>query len=1339
MPFTASDIYSVSAGVNHNNLWTPFVTKFDTSSFYNWEQDNLPLYDLDERSEYLWAKMGYPTSGVTGMALVVSATNTKELKNVFTEVSSVIAALPNPIRFPILIEVARSGDLGPLELENIQVVDDGRLEIVNRVFAKSYAASTTGKVYDSVLPRQLASIESLDLSNTMANTSALSVSSNTAGLWKINDTRAFFATPPEDSYNTGNPKYQTGLMSTDFRWKGSASNFQSTTANVFNLQNYEATAAGQVKDATTSSVYATGYLPSGLDVSTFNQTTFVSGVRSNGNLRAPLNQVILQRSIPSLATEVSFQGLVYGNWLKKVKIKSCEGPIYIRGFCVDGSYGTGTSLVGTYNARNGFDVVNSEVVLENCTATRCPDAGFAFHNSKINISRGIIAYRNYEILANDAAGEWHDTRGLARNKHSAGIRAVNSDLTVSSNHNITSILGTAEASGNDFIFWSCRNSIGVDLNNSKLHGGQRRRKNLGADTLNDFNLSSPTTVSIFYNSEAGLKAKGSEIGLDGRLECFNNEVGIEINNSDLLIDELGVENSKGVGLNAKNSSIVYNKNSKRTDALSGSTYSTYLPGRTNPPTQITFLQNAQNIKLDNSILDFIHEPDVYTKFGSFKSINQHGISNRNLFNFKKNTLPNIELTNNSTANFLNPRIQVDPIVNASIVAPLQAGGVKPGESGFQAAAGCAGGALKVASNSEATLHGSVSGITTITGPINFEDQVKAAGVYAGDNSKVNFQGPTRIVGFGVDVLAENNSTMNFTPHKNSGFLDVSGFNLFDANNHTTVELHSVRACLVANNKSTINMKDLGDYHATWTSGAAGPNLLVPDYQTGEDLIINLTDTAFSGTPYTTSGLYRIPGLFTSGFHSAGSMLFLPNPPDPNMNDVNQNQYTSRWTQGMFTSDAAPGVAGGVKFQASGPTQANSARYNYLMSFGPWTSYGLPSVNGIDAVGGASSLHHFRSHYSKGGMCVRVLKDSLCNVKNVHFITPSVNPSASFYDPSNAKVGGGVAGWHDLRIWNVADTSKLTASYCSVSSCHPAALTNMHGPSSVFASGTATNSQNPAFAFSSTVNGSLITSPVTSSISVLDHFGKASDKSVAPLLNGAQANALMMFQNLRGEDSTVLGTTNFENRGPFRIYFSPNAFAQSLVYFSSTPGVGVLNGGGNCASSITPEDTVAFQHISQGYNISAAVSSVYDFSALDPGRMLTLGVLDGTSGTDGRVFSGVFFQSELYDMGTAPGSIGAPTQSHISVMLDESALNTFANAKHNTLGARFSPTHSVKYLGTLNNGAGQTSITDQVQFVEVIQPTISPGGSGHLPLLTGDVAIYGKGFRGCTDFDLGSDN
>lgn len=133
MPFDPTDLYSASAGTKLSNYFNPFVTKFDSQSFYNFEQDNEPLFDLEERTHYLWEKAtGFATSSLAGMPLVVSGSLATDNPNVFTSVQDAIDALPNVIITPTLIEVAASGELGGLNLQNIEVKGDGVLEIINR-------------------------------------------------------------------------------------------------------------------------------------------------------------------------------------------------------------------------------------------------------------------------------------------------------------------------------------------------------------------------------------------------------------------------------------------------------------------------------------------------------------------------------------------------------------------------------------------------------------------------------------------------------------------------------------------------------------------------------------------------------------------------------------------------------------------------------------------------------------------------------------------------------------------------------------------------------------------------------------------------------------------------------------------------------------------------------------------------------------------------------------------------------------------------------------------------------------------------------------------------------
>ena len=137
--FLPGDIYTSSGSLKLYHCWTDKVTKFDSSAFYNWEQDNMPLYDLEERTFYLWEQLGYPTSSIPGVALVVSADATDQdvtcNKNIFRTVSAAIEALPQTINYPIIIEVANFGELGELKLNNYKFGPRGSLEIINRNFA----------------------------------------------------------------------------------------------------------------------------------------------------------------------------------------------------------------------------------------------------------------------------------------------------------------------------------------------------------------------------------------------------------------------------------------------------------------------------------------------------------------------------------------------------------------------------------------------------------------------------------------------------------------------------------------------------------------------------------------------------------------------------------------------------------------------------------------------------------------------------------------------------------------------------------------------------------------------------------------------------------------------------------------------------------------------------------------------------------------------------------------------------------------------------------------------------------------------------------------------------
>ena len=130
--FNQNDLYLASGTAELANHWVNPVYKFDSSSFYNWEQDNLPIYDLEDRDNYLYEMAGFPASSIDGVMLTVSDCGIDN-KKVYGSVSAAIDALPNTIRFPVIIEVCLSGSLGELVVENKEFRGEGAgLEIINR-------------------------------------------------------------------------------------------------------------------------------------------------------------------------------------------------------------------------------------------------------------------------------------------------------------------------------------------------------------------------------------------------------------------------------------------------------------------------------------------------------------------------------------------------------------------------------------------------------------------------------------------------------------------------------------------------------------------------------------------------------------------------------------------------------------------------------------------------------------------------------------------------------------------------------------------------------------------------------------------------------------------------------------------------------------------------------------------------------------------------------------------------------------------------------------------------------------------------------------------------------
>lgn len=1066
MAFHSEDVYVAGGNNKILHSWTPGVEKFDTSSFYNWEQDNIPLYDLEERTYFLWEKSGWPTSGapqVSGVIFSVSADalGTDEFANntnLFLDVSSAIEALPDVIRYPIRIEVANFGELGDLVLNNLHFTGNGALEIINRNFApitpgdysESDHLSTSSGVKSIVdgtnagndagnTQTYIGDVSSTDVWNTLKDTSALGISTAVLADDPNNESRyenknITFAQLLHTQKTNNNNTLSTKTARMSAGYARAVSNLFPSTDDI-NIQNY-----GSTNDYSISAYDFSG---------TTNQIT-----------NAPIYRKDLNSAGPEFKSPGRVVGAFYGNFFDSIKINNCAGNVYIRNFVVDGASGVSTPTAHTTEI--GIQVNNSKVVLEHCAASRCLQAGFEFNNSHVVLSRGAIAFRNYGLSSNTASDHVR-----IEDPNAAGFRMYNSNVQLST------VGEYNNASGAGALFASTRNGTnGILMHNSTITGGGKRLDTNLGETM--------TSLQVYENQNQGIKMIGSKIDVDGAIDVWLHDIGIDAYNSTLRLDELFIDCNKTLGLNLKNSNLEYGKN-KIGKSVGVGTYNAeddflaifetintdnMFYWRSGPG-MLNFDANGQHINLNNSQ---IYHPRLSGATGLSRSqfFRNHGNSLAQAGSRKLST-PAIVCENNSDLKLTYARVQTLGEFFAGGAGIDPAAGNQKGTSNANY-----GSCLLVKDNSTCRLIGGENKFTFLDGPTNYENQQYNAGAYVNNNSKLILGGPTLFMRFGVDILVDNNSILDIGPPRDkNGFIDNDQWSLSVAANQTKVDLHSTRACLVANNNSVINMKDCGDFNGHWAKGDAD-EAVEGDANAwyASSLVINSNYDTYE----------------TSSYHSAGSVQFYPNP---------------QLQSGLDTINPVGDFA-----RTLSDVQVFPLKYG--------------------------SESNDTSTLSFGGVCVRGMKGSSINVKNVNFPAGWNNTSSLYYDYADDSTDPN--GCNQLRIWNIDNTSKLDMSHTSVSGHFPP-LVGYNGPSAVYTDG----------GFGAALNAPDSTW-ITSALSVLDGYGPS-------------------------------GSIGAQNFGPFRIYTSPKRFAKYLVYKDEP----------------SNETGIIYQTIAQGYNMSGACSAVYTTS------------------------------------------------------------------------------------------------------------------------------------------------
>ena len=947
------------------------VPKYDPSSFYNWEQDNVPLWAIEQRGDTLYRAMGYPGGNPEGVTFTLSSTgNYDESKAIYDSIDDIVERIPKRLKFPVLIEICRYGQLGHLDLANITCEGEGKLEVKNKAFfqdvnASAYAiASVSGSPADSALANRkyIKSVSSIDASATMMNVSStrLALSFADADSWYDN-ARLFTMQGPDTDRQANNITAYVASGGTTRSWKyGYDGGFR--LPHPYDWRNDWGAGA----DTTIA----------GTAASSWGDATPWYG-------SATKDYMVQKRAVQYTKGQSTLVG--YGAYFSSISLKDCQGTIILRDVLVDAGnsqndYDGATGQV--HRGEYGIDIENSEVILDNVTSMRSALGGFRATNSRVKITGHCMAYRNYTKTGKQPSD---------RLQNGVGFYALNSDLEWDS---------TAYDDSRKYINLFTKSKRGMDLRNSTVRGGivwnetttsalpnggsqllgQGRAlpatapngqttmatvSGAGGDTLT-------TTINISDCNEHGLYSEGTDIDFNGRFNSYLNVGdGIRLRRSQAALPQFTSNNNAGWGMSLEGSQLTYGGGSENfplraDDYAEEATAGRFTNGaiqtnnfgagptaqtgrRVRNRAQFHVDSNNQNVLADKSssiqVAQINNIPLYIGQWGGSNWVHTNGDDANYSINtavrylpathfgatpYRANNKPGLVVTNNSDAELVGINYAVDSHDTGK-------------------------GKVAIASNgSNLTFRGTSSTCTTMNYfPVTTHAQQfrswMSAGVVATDNSNVEMTGPTKSARFGVPFLAENNSNFKVKPPTFVGtdnILDISGYHLLpyvtDQPNHTKLEVHSTRACVVANKKSNIQLFGLGG------KVVEGP--------TGNTM--DSVDVFATGYADTYIGDQNNQWDFAT---SAGYVKFYPN----------------AFTSGVITDFAdrvslVPSVATNQTFNTTNP---------YIKS---------PDT-------GASDNYHRAG--MTGGMCVRAVEDSGVDVNlvNFHFQGSPSSVSGIYYN------------------------------------------------------------------------------------------------------------------------------------------------------------------------------------------------------------------------------------------------------------------------------------------------------------------------------------------------------
>tara|TARA_R110000824_G_scaffold192359_6_gene374486 strand:- start:4086 stop:8291 length:4206 start_codon:yes stop_codon:yes gene_type:complete len=883
------------------------VPKYDPSSFYNWEQDNIPLWVLEERGNTLWSQAGFPGGNPGGITFVLSSLgNFDESQGIYDNINDILERIPKRLKFPVLVELCTYGALGSLDLANITCEGDGKLEFRNQAYFEDVNASAVESLSTSMAtspfgdaPHLVSSI-SIDASGQMLGAS--STRSETVfgnqGSWNSN-ARTFTMQGPDTDRQANN-----------------------LTVSIFSGNDIGSRDAG----VPVIGLYSLPPYTSGVDYTIPTgdaNPVYGSGTPEDRLPSVPADYPFMEQKRESQLTRGQSTLVGYGNWFSSINAKDCQGTIIFRNILVDGSNqkSDNDSAGCQHLTETGWNIESSDIILDNTASIRNSTNGYFFKNSRLRITGHFMGWRNYTKTGKLTSD---------RKKDGVGLLAVNSDLLWDS---------TYYPNSRKFLNWFGKSNRGIELRNSTMRGGIYSTivsglPNGGSQT-EGLNTLTPMGTDLLFCSgaggdlmttivntpdcnEAGIYLEGSDVEFYGRLNSYLNQGdGIKANRSQLRLPQFTCNHNGGYGLNLQGSQLTYGwgvdkiiedvgSDFRKLDSYDGTVYTNTAMSNAAPNTGLRIRNRAQFHCSDNnqnilatkssaiSPRQMNNIPAFYGRWGGADWTNTGaGVFNLGInvlytpmshfgaTPYRENNLPGIVITNNSDAEMVNVNYTVSSVDTGK-------------------------GKIAVASNGSNLIFRGTSGCTTTMNYFPVNDEAAqfrswlAAGVVGTDNSNIEMTGPTKIARFGIPVLTENNSNFSVNPPTLVGtdnIIDVSGYNLIDptggtdtSSNHTSIELHSTRSCMVANKQSNIRMYALGGKvvspHDATTVAVDSVDVLATGYA---DTFLGDQNNQFV---LSTSGGYAkfYPNAFVSGLvFDQGPELAFPAAMDPTLRYLLNNE------------------------------------------------------------------------------------------------------------------------------------------------------------------------------------------------------------------------------------------------------------------------------------------------------------------------------------------------------------------------------------------------------------------------------------------------------------------